>query len=66
MTKYMLDTNICIAIMKGHTAIRSKISTIDPAKIGISGIVLAELSYGAWKSLQRERNKQALAEFCSI
>jgi tRNA(fMet)-specific endonuclease VapC len=66
MTKYMLDTNICIAIMKGHTAVRSKISTIDPVKIGISGIVLAELSYGVWKSLQFERNKQALADFCSI
>ncbi len=66
MTKYMLDTNICIAIMKGHPDIRSKISSIDPVKIGTSGIVLAELSYGVWKSLQRERNKQALADFCSI
>ena len=66
MTKYMLDTNICIAIMKGHPDIRSKVSSIDPVKIGTSGIVLAELSYGVWKSLQRERNKQALADFCSI
>src|SRR6056297_715402 len=66
MTKYMLDTNICIAIMKGHTAIRSKISRIDPPKICTSGIVLAELSYGVWKSQQRERNKLALADFCSI
>ena len=66
MTKYMLDTNICIAIMKGYPDIRSKISSIDPVKIGTSGIVLAELSYGVWKSLQRERNKQALADFCSI
>ena len=66
MTKYMLDTNICIAIMKGDPHIRSKISSINPVKIGTSGIVLAELSYGVWKSLQRERNKQALADFCSI
>ena len=66
MMKYMLDTNICIGIMKGHPAIRSKISRIDPAKIGTSGIVLAELSYGVWKSLQRERNKQALADFRTI
>ncbi len=66
MTKYMLDTNICIAIMKGHPAIRSKISSIDPPKIGTSSIVLGELSYGVWKSQQRERNKLALADFCSI
>ena len=66
MTEYMLDTNICIAVMKGHSAVRSKISRIDPVKIGISGIVLAELSCGVWKSKQHERNKQALADFCSI
>jgi tRNA(fMet)-specific endonuclease VapC len=62
----MLDTNICIAVMKGRPAVRSKISTIDPAEIGTSSIVLAELSYGVWKSTQKERNKQALADFCSI
>ncbi|MCF8112025.1 MAG: type II toxin-antitoxin system VapC family toxin [Desulfobacteraceae bacterium] len=66
MTEYMLDTNICIAVMKGDSPVRSKISRIDPVKIGISGIVLAELSYGVWKSKQHERNKQALADFCSI
>ena len=52
--------------MKGRPAARSKISGIDPAEIGISSVVLAELSYGVWKSMQKERNKQALADFCSI
>lgn len=66
MTEYMLDTNICIAVMKGRPEVRAKISRIDPAKIGISSIVLAELSYGVWKSVQKERNKQAMAAFCSI
>ncbi len=66
MTKYMLDTNICIAIMKGHPGIRSKISSIDPVEVCTSGIVLAELSCGVWKSLQRKRNEQALVDFCSI
>ncbi|MFW6011071.1 MAG: type II toxin-antitoxin system tRNA(fMet)-specific endonuclease VapC [Desulfosalsimonas sp.] len=66
MTAYMLDTNICIAVMKGRQAVRSKISSIDSAKTGISGIVLAELSYGVWKSLKCERNKKALADFCSV
>ena len=66
MTEYMLDTNICIAVMKGRPTIQSKISSIDPAKIGISSIVLAEHSYGVWKSIQKERNKQALADFCSM
>ncbi|WP_208596307.1 type II toxin-antitoxin system tRNA(fMet)-specific endonuclease VapC [Desulfovermiculus halophilus] len=62
----MLDTNICIAVMKGRPAVQSKISNIDPAEIGISSIVLAELAYGVWKSSQKERNTQALTDFCSI
>jgi tRNA(fMet)-specific endonuclease VapC len=66
MIKYMLDTNICIAVMKGRPAVQSKISNIDPAEIGISSIVLAELAYGVWKSSQKERNAQALTDFCSI
>ncbi len=66
MIKYMLDTNICIAVMKGRPAVQSKISNIDPAEIGISSIVLAELAYGVWKSSQKERNTQALTDFCSI
>ena len=66
MIKYLLDTNICIAVMKGRPAVQSKINSIDPAEIGISSIVLAELAYGVWKSSQKERNTQALADFCSI
>jgi len=66
MTKYILDTNICISVMKGRAAVRSKISSIDPVQIGISSIVLAELSYGVWKSKQRERNQQGLDDFCLI
>jgi len=66
MMKYLLDTNICIAVMKGRPAVQSKISSIDPAEIGISSIVLAELAYGVWKSSQKERNTQALTDFCSI
>jgi tRNA(fMet)-specific endonuclease VapC len=66
MTKYMLDTNICIAVMKGRPSVRSKISRTDPAEIFISSIVLAELSYGVCKSTQKKLNKEALADFCSI
>ncbi|MCF8111921.1 MAG: type II toxin-antitoxin system VapC family toxin [Desulfobacteraceae bacterium] len=66
MTDYMLDTNVCITIMKGHPGIKAKIVNIAPEKIGISSIVLAELSYGVCKSAQRKRNEQALYDFCSV
>ncbi|MCF8105972.1 MAG: type II toxin-antitoxin system VapC family toxin [Desulfohalobiaceae bacterium] len=63
---YMLDTNICIAIMKGHTGLRSKLHMIRPDEISISSIVQAELCYGVWKSVHRAHNEQALADFLAI
>ncbi|MFO7717477.1 MAG: type II toxin-antitoxin system tRNA(fMet)-specific endonuclease VapC [Thermodesulfobacteriota bacterium] len=66
MTRYMLDTNICIAVMKKQPGVRERIETIDPAFVGISSIVLAELTYGVCKSAQYTRNAQALEDFCSM
>ncbi|MDZ7761327.1 MAG: type II toxin-antitoxin system VapC family toxin [Desulfovermiculus sp.] len=66
MTAYMLDTNMCIAVMKGLPSVRSRIISINPAQTSISGIVLAELSYGVWKSKQCKRNQKALSDFCAM
>lgn len=61
---YMLDTNICIYIMKHHPPkVRAKLHTISPRDILISGIVLAELWHGVKKSAQKERNEASLSEF---
>jgi len=62
----MLDTNICIAIMKGNPRARTKLSQLSPDMVCISSIVLAELSYGVQKGLHQEQNKQALADFLTI
>lgn len=63
---YMLDTNVCIAIMKGHSGLWSRLSEVSPDDIGISSIVLAVLSYGVSKSAHRTQNQLALADFCSV
>lgn len=39
MTVYMLDTNICIAIMKGRPGASSRVSDVSPDRIAVSGIV---------------------------
>lgn len=62
--RFMLDTNICIYIIKKKP--RKVFDTLMKLKIGdvcISAITLAELEYGAEKSQHRERNKIALAGF---
>ena len=64
--KYMLDTNICIFIIKNkpETVIR-KFMEYDAGDICISAITYAELVHGVEKSAAREKNRIALTVFLS-
>lgn len=62
--KYLLDTNICIYIIrKKPKKVLEKFKKFNPGEIGISAITLAELEYGVAKSQHPDKNQQALAEF---
>jgi tRNA(fMet)-specific endonuclease VapC len=62
--KLMLDTNICIAIIKQKPKdILKKFSAYQVGDICISSVTLAELRYGVAKSQYQERNQVALDEF---
>jgi tRNA(fMet)-specific endonuclease VapC len=62
--KYLLDTNICIYIIKNKPAqVYEKFLTLEFGSVGISSITLAELNYGVEKSMQIEKNKVALLKF---
>jgi tRNA(fMet)-specific endonuclease VapC len=64
--KAMLDTNICIYIIKRHPqSVLDRFSAFPVGDIGISSITLAELEYGAAKSAQPKKNREALEEFVS-
>lgn len=64
MIKYLLDTNICIFIIKKQPEkIIRKLQEFDVSEIGISSITLSELEYGIRKSAKPEQNKLALVEF---
>ena len=60
----MLDTNICIALIKRKPpkALR-RFGRLAAGDVGISAITLAELRYGIAKSQSTERNREALEEF---
>jgi tRNA(fMet)-specific endonuclease VapC len=57
---YLLDTNIFIAAMKGHSAVCDQLEIISASNIVLSTIVLGELQFGAEKSQHCERNRQRL------
>jgi len=62
--KYMLDTNICIYLIKQNPAkVLKHFKSHAIGDIGISSITLAELRYGVSKSQHVEKNQQALDEF---
>ena len=64
--KYMLDTNICIFIIRQRSLpILHRIEKTPPGQIAISAITIAELQYGVFKSSRPEKNEYALAKFIS-
>lgn len=64
MIEFLLDTNICIYIIKKKPlSVINKLQSLDVADIGISSITLSELEYGVSKSTQPEKNKLALIKF---
>ena len=64
--KYMLDTNICIFVIKHkpENVIRKFIEH-NPEDLCISSITYAELMHGVEKIQARERNRLAIALFLS-
>nr|WKN35232.1 type II toxin-antitoxin system VapC family toxin [Tunicatimonas sp. TK19036] len=62
--KYILDTNICIYIIKKKPLqVFEKFKDLPLGSVGISSITLAELIYGVKKSAQSEKNQIALNQF---
>jgi tRNA(fMet)-specific endonuclease VapC len=64
---YMLDTNICIYIIKKKTeTIINQLQHKRKDGLAISTITLAELEFANENSMYKEKNKIALMEFLSI
>lgn len=62
--KFLLDTNICIYIIKQKPSeVLQKFNTYQVGEIGISAITVAELEFGVQKSQFPTRNQQALTQF---
>ena len=62
--KYLLDTNICIYIIKKKPEqVLKRFSKLKPGDVAISSITIAELYYGVAKSSKPNENTIALQEF---
>ena len=64
MILYMLDTNICIYIIKQKPAnVINRFKQLRISSIAISSITLSELEYGVMKSSKPDQNQLALSQF---
>jgi tRNA(fMet)-specific endonuclease VapC len=62
--KWMLDTDTCIAVIRGQPdGALKKLRGKSIGQVGLSSITLAELSFGAAKSNRAAQSRAALREF---
>jgi len=61
---YMLDSNICIGLIRQKPQrLIERLTECAPLEVGVSSITVAELVHGAQKSSQVEQNMAALEQF---
>ncbi|BAY75154.1 PilT domain-containing protein [Nostoc linckia NIES-25] len=62
--RYLLDTNICIYLIKQKPQkVVDKFQTLSISDVRVSSITVAELEYGVAKSQQQQKNRAALLQF---
>jgi tRNA(fMet)-specific endonuclease VapC len=61
--KYLLDTNTCIAFLKGNQIVVEKIRLVGIENLLLCSVVKAELWFGACKSERVTANQAVLKEF---
>src|SRR5205814_602661 len=62
--KYLLDTNVCVDYLNGrYPRVTRQIQESSPNDLCVSSVAVAELRYGAEKSVQRQRNHERLGVF---
>lgn len=63
---YMLDTNICVYVMKrAPRIVWERLRSKDPSEVWLSTITLSELEFGVECSTRPAENRERLMEFIS-
>ncbi len=60
---FLLDTNVCIGLLKGQAPLADRLRRLPPSEIAVCSVVVAELLYGARKSQRVAENLAVLRRF---
>jgi tRNA(fMet)-specific endonuclease VapC len=65
MSRYILDTDVSVAYLRGSVEIIQHVQTVGAVNLCLSEITVAELKYGVEKSKRPEYNRQRVDSFCA-
>jgi tRNA(fMet)-specific endonuclease VapC len=66
MMRYLLDTNVCIDLLRGKAdGAFKRLRRLGMDEVGLSSITLAELHYGAAKSARPAHHQSLIITFCA-
>lgn len=62
----LLDTNVCVDVLKGHPRVCARLAAISPADCAISSITVFELATGVQRCSQPEREQKKLERLLAV
>lgn len=62
----LLDTNVCVDVLKGHPQVCARLEAISPADCAISSITAFELAMGVRRCSQPERERKKLEKLFAV
>jgi tRNA(fMet)-specific endonuclease VapC len=65
MLRFLLDTNLCIRVLRDRTASLREKFNLEAESLAISTIVLTELLHGAAKSARQDANRREVENFAA-
>jgi tRNA(fMet)-specific endonuclease VapC len=65
MLRFLLDTNLCIRVLRDRTASLREKFNLQGESMAISAIVLTELLHGAAKSVRPDANRREVENFAA-
>ena len=61
--QYLLDTDTCIYLLKGHEAVKGRVAHVGVEAISVAIVTVGELYFGAYNSGRVEANLRKVRSF---
>lgn len=63
---HLLDTNVCVDVLKGHPQVCAHLEAISPSDCAISSVTAFELATGVRRCSQPERERKKLEKLFAV